>query len=138
MKSTNRIISILFPLAFVAAGIFLIVISAGKIIKIHSNAYTPTTAVVDHIDVIPSDEPSKSDDRNVYVRYTAGGQEYIELLEESSDDMVTGQTIDVIYETENPKNVTTPGTTGAYIRIGLGALGILLGIIAFIRGLAGR
>lgn len=138
MKPFNRILSLLFPIVFAAAGIFLIVISTDKIIKVANHAYTPTTAVVDHIDIIPASDPQDSDSETVYVRYTVGGTEYLEYLSESPDDVNVGDTINIIYETAHPEKVTIPGTTGAYIRIGLGVIAILAGIVMFFRALAGR
>lgn len=138
MKPLQRLLSIILPLVFVAAGIFMIFISASKLIKLHNNAYTPVTAVIDHINVIPAAEPNESDTRNVYVRYTVDGQEYVELLDETTDTMVTGQELEILYETENPKKVTLPGATSSYFIIAFGAVAILVGIIAFIRGLAGK
>lgn len=138
MKPFNRILSLLFPIVFAAAGIFLIVISADKIIKVANHAYTPATAVVDHIDSIPASDPQDSDSETVYVRYTVGGTEYLEYLSESPNDVKVGDTINIIYETAHPEKVTIPGTTGAYIRIGLGVIAILAGIVMFFRALAGR
>ncbi len=138
MKAVNRLLSIVLPLVFVVAGVFVIFVGVNKLVKLHNNAYTPTSAVIDHINVIPSGDPQESDTREVYVSYTVDGQEYISLLDEASDTMVTGQALDILYETDHPEKVTMPGSKGSYIMIAFGVVAILVGIISFIRGLAGR
>ena len=80
-----------------------------------------------------------TEETTVYVSYTVDGEEYEEIiLNNASGSLKEGDKLTVHYNPEKPEYVTAATTTSAIVKIALGAVaalaGVIIGLLAIIKG----
>ena len=125
-KLLSGVGTILFALVFLAAGIFNIVLGVGRLQKDSQGKYVETTALITHIESTEThDEDGTHTDYDITVEFQADGKKVVAHLGEIPKEFYEGMELTVLYNMDNPTEVVLPGTGGAWIMIGLGAVAIL-------------
>ena len=141
-RIVSGVVGIIMILVFLAAGIFVLVTGIDHLQKLHAGKYTETQATITKIEtteVSDSDAPGGiREDYEITVEYTVDGKKVVSLLRETPKEFYEGMELTVIYNIDNPTDVTLPGPTGAYIMIGMGVVAILISVVMFLRRLRGR
>lgn len=92
-----------------------------------SKGFVKTTATIVSIVELPSSSPDDSPDFDVTVKYTADGKEYTEKLGSYSPSYKEGKTIDILYNPDNPSQITGGKGFGIYVLvIGIVILAIVI------------
>ncbi|MBQ9544937.1 MAG: DUF3592 domain-containing protein [Clostridia bacterium] len=134
--------ALVLALIFLAAGIFCIYLGADKINKTNSGKYVETKATITKIDkteTYDDDAPGNSRvDYAITVEYTVDGKTYVSQLKENPSEFSEGMELTVVYNVDDPNEVTLPGVGGAYIMIGLGVIGIIASGVLVLKRLRGR
>jgi len=138
----SGVLGIVMSIVFVAAGIFTLVMGIGHLQKLNAGKYVETQATITKIETIEvsdSDAPGGTrEEYEVTVEYTVDGKKVVSQLRETPKEFYEGMELTVIYNIDKPTDVTLPGTTGAYIMMGMGVLAILAGVVMFLKRLRGR
>lgn len=138
----SGVLGIVMSIVFVAAGIFTLVMGIGHLQKLNAGKYVETQATITKIETIEvsdSDAPGGTrEEYEVTVEYTVDGKKVVSQLRETPKEFYEGMELTVIYNIDKPTDVTLPGTTGAYIMMGMGMLAILAGVVMFLKRLRGR
>jgi len=138
----SGVLGIVMSIVFVAAGIFTLVMGIGHLQKLNAGKYVETQATITKIETIEvsdSDAPGGTrEEYEVTVEYTVDGKKVVSQLRETPKEFYEGMELTVIYNIDKPTDVTLPGTTGAYIMMGMGVLAILVGVVMFLKRLRGR
>ena len=141
-KILSGVLGIVMALVFLAAGVFTIVMGVGHLQKLHAGKYVETQATITKIETIEvSDEDAPGGTREDYeitVEFTVDGKKVVSQLRETPKEFYEGMELTVLYNMDKPTDVTLPGTTGAYIMIGMGVVAILLSVVLILKRLRGR
>lgn len=115
-------------LLFVAGGV-VFVIFGGITLKEIKN-FTPVPAVVSHItrEWTPNGDGTDTEDISIFVTYTVDGQEYTEELQNTKTNYKQGDEITVLYNPEDPTQVSGATKGIAAIQMGVGILFVLGGL----------
>ena len=130
-----RLMSLVFALALIVAGVFSITQGFKRMGMVKSDDYKQTKAVVSRVEVEESIDVDEPDSYTVYVTVNVGCKEYEVNYDSGSEDMKVGDEITVLFNPENPDMALAPSQTNSYILLGLGAIGVLGGILLVIRTL---
>lgn len=120
----NRIKKLLAVLLLLAGGVVFIVFGAVSMKEIKN--YIQTPAVVSHVERewTPNGDGTDTEEIKIFVTYTVDGQEYTEELQNTKTGYSQGDTITVLYNPENPAQVS--GATKGIAAIQFIAGGVLV------------
>jgi hypothetical protein len=134
-RMLGRIGGILFSIIFVAAGIFTLVMGVRRMMDLNAGKYIETQATITRIDSVETTD-SDTGTRTEYditVEYNVNGRKYVSHLGEQPKKFYEGMTLTVLYNADRPTDVILPGQTASFIMIGMGIVGIVAGVAAFIK-----
>ena len=141
-RIVSGVMGIVLALLFLAAGIFTLVTGISHLQKLNAGKFVETQATITKIETMEvSDDDAPGgirEDYEITVEYTVDGKKIVSQLRETPKEFYEGMELTVIYNMDKPTDVTLPGTTGAYIMIGMGAVAILISVVMFLRRLRGR
>ena len=139
-KFLSGVGSLILAVVFIGAGIFSLIMGINKIRKLDTGKYAEVQATITKIDSNETYDPDTGTHTEYYitVEYTVNGKKYVSQLGETPSDFHEGMELTVLYEIDDPAEVTLPGKTGAYIAIALGAIGILVGGVVIFKKVTGR
>ena len=133
--------AVIMAIVFLAAGVLCIFLGINRIQKLNAGKYTETQATITKIDteqVYDSDTDTYRDEYKITVEYTVDGKKYVSELGEKPSKFNEGMELTVLYDVDNPSKVILPGKSGSYIMIGLGAVGVIIGIVLILKKIRGR
>ncbi len=135
----RKIFSIIFAVVFVVAGIFVIVMGAGRLSS-KKDYDASTTGVIVGIERewTGTDEDGFDQyDYTVYVNYEVDGQKYENVKYPSYDSsMEKGGEVEILYKSSDPTDIAEGNLTGnATIMIVIGAVCTLAGVVAVIKAI---
>lgn len=141
-KTMTGIMGIVLAVVFLAVGIFVLVMGINHLQKLNAGKYVETQATITKIetDVVhdPDSPGGTREEYEITVEYTVDGKKYVSRLGETPKEFYEGMELTVLYNVDNPMDVTLPGTTGAIIMIAMGVVAILAGAVMFLKKLRGR
>ena len=140
-KFLSGIGAIIMAIVFIAAGAFCAFMGISRIQKMNSGKYAETQATVTNIEtneVYDSENDTYNTEYEITVEYTVDGEKYVSLLGETPKEFHEGMELTVLYNIDKPSEVVLPGTTGSYIMIALGAVGVIVGIVLLLKKIRGR
>lgn len=140
MKIPQGVITFLITVIVLGASILNLSLGVGRIIKLNTGKYEETQAVITKIEESTSvdSEGMTTTDYTITVEYTVAGKRYVSQLGETPQKFHEGMELTVLYEIDNPLEVVLPGTTGAYIMIGIGVVGLATAVAVALNNLRGR
>ena len=140
MRIPQGVISIFITVIVLGASVFNLYLGIGRIIKINTGKYEETQAVITKIEESTSvdSEGMTTTDYTITVEYTVDGKRYVSQLGETPQKFHEGMELTVLYEIDNPLEVVLPGTTGAYIMIGIGVVGLVAAAVVALNSFKGR
>ncbi|MBQ6066237.1 MAG: DUF3592 domain-containing protein [Clostridia bacterium] len=138
----RKIFNIVFPIVFVVAGIFVVILGIGKL-RNKDTFDASTTAVISGIEREWKGTDSDGFDEydyTVYINYEVDGKKYENVEYPGyNSSMKTGDELEIKYESANPENISEANITGsATIMIVMGAVFALVGIVSSLRALIRR
>ena len=142
-KLMNGVLGIVFALVFLAAGVFCAVMGISQLKKLSDGKYVETQATITKVETVTvsdSDAPGGTrEEYEITVEYTLDGKKVVTLLNNGTPkEFYEGMELTVLYNVDDPTDVVLPGATGYYIMIALGVVGVLAGVVMFLRRLRGR
>ena len=141
-KTMTGIMGIVLAVVFLAVGIFVLVMGIHHLQKLNAGKYVETQATITKIetDVVhdPDSPGGTREEYEITVEYTVDGKKYVSRLGETPKEFHEGMELTVLYNVDNPMDVTLPGTTGAIIMIAMGVVAALAGVVMFLKRLRGR
>lgn len=141
-KMMTGIMGIVLAVVFLAVGIFVLVMGINHLQKLNAGKYVETQATITKIetDVVhdPDSPGGTREEYEITVEYTVDGKKYVSRLGETPKEFHEGMELTVLYNVDNPMDVTLPGTTGAIIMIAMGVVAALAGVVMFLKRLRGR
>ena len=141
-KLLSGVVGIVFALIFLAAGVFCTVTGISQLKKLNEGKYVETQATITKVETITvsdSDAPGGTrEEYEITVEYTLDGKKVVTLLNGTPKEFYEGMELTVLYNVDNPMDVTLPGTTGAIIMIAMGVVAALAGVVMFLKRLRGR
>ena len=141
-KTMTGIMGIVLAVVFLAVGIFVLVMGINHLQKLNAGKYVETQATITKIetDVVhdPDSPGGTREEYEITVEYTVDGKKYVSRLGETPKEFHEGMELTVLYNVDNPMDVTLPGTTGAIIMIAMGVVAALAGVVMFLKRLRGR
>ena len=140
MRIPQGVISIFITVIVLGASIFNLSLGIGRIIKLNTGKYEETQAVITKIEESTSvdSEGTTTTDYTITVEYTVDGKRYVSQLGETPQKFHEGMELTVLYEIDNPLEVVLPGTTGAFIMIGIGVVGLVAAAVVALNSFKGR
>ena len=140
MRIPQGVISIFITVIVLGASVFNLSLGIGRIIKLNTGKYEETQAVITKIEESKSvdSEGMTTTDYTITVEYTVDGKRYVSQLGETPQKFHEGMELTVLYEIDNPLEVVLPGTTGAYIMIGIGVVGLVAAALVALNSFKGR
>ena len=126
---------------FIGAGVLCLVLGITHLHKLNSGSYIETEAEITKIDETEEWDSDTDTYRKSYVltvQYSVDGKTYVGVLRENPKEFHEGMKLTVIYDKDNPSDVTVPGTAGSWIIIALGAVGVLAGGGMLVKKISGR
>ena len=140
MRIPQGVISIFITVIVLGASIFNLSLGIGRIIKLNTGKYEETQAVITKIEESTSvdSEGTTTTDYTITVEYTVDGKRYVSQLGETPQKFHEGMELTVLYEIDNPLEVVLPGTTGAFIMIGIGVVGLVAAAVVTLNSFKGR
>ena len=140
MRIPQGVISIFITVIVLGASVFNLSLGIGRIIKLNTGKYEETQAVITKIEESTSvdSEGMTTTDYTITVEYTVDGKRYVSQLGETPQKFHEGMELTVLYEIDNPLEVVLPGTTGAYIMIGIGVVGLVAAALVALNSFKGR
>ena len=140
MKIPQGVITFFITVIVLGASIFNLSLGVGRIIKLNTGKYEETQAVITKIEESTSvdSEGMTTTDYTITVEYTVDGKRYVSQLGETPQKFHEGMELTVLYEIDNPLEVVLPGTTGAYIMIGIGVVGLAAAAVVALNYFRGR
>jgi len=141
-KIVSGVVGIVMAIVFLAAGVFTLVTGIGHLQKLNAGKFVETQATITKIETMEvSDDDAPGgirEDYEITVEYTVDGKKVVSQLRETPKEFYEGMELTVIYNMDKPTDVTLPGTTGAYIMIGMGVVGIIVGLVLILNKIRGR
>ena len=141
-KIVSGVVGIVMAIVFLAAGVFTLVTGIGHLQKLNAGKFVETQATITKIETMEvSDDDAPGgirEDYEITVEYTVDGKKIVSQLRETPKEFYEGMELTVIYNMDKPTDVTLPGTTGAYIMIGMGVVGIIVGLVLILNKIRGR
>ena len=141
-RMVSGVMAIVMAIVFLAAGVLLIVLGVGRLQKTNSAKYVETQATITKVETneIPDSDAAGGyrTEYEVTVEYTVDGKKVVTQLSETPKDFYEGMELAVRYNVDKPTDVILPGNGGAVIMLVLGVVGILGGVVMFVRNLRGR
>ena len=125
---SNRIKKLLAVLLPVAFGVVFIVFGATSMKEMRE--YKPIPAVVSHIERewTPNGDGTDTEEIRIFVTYTVDGKEYTEQLQNTKTNYQQGDEITVLYNPEDPTEVSGATKGIATIQFVAGAALVLAGL----------
>ncbi len=92
--------------------------------------FTPVSAVVSHVERewTPNGDGTDTEEITIFVTYTVDGREYNEELQNTKTNLKQGDQITVLYNPEDPTEVSGATKGIAALQMGFGAVLILGGL----------
>ncbi len=114
-------------LMIVGGAVFIIF---GSVTMKQMKTFTPVPAVVSRIERewAPDGEGGETEEINIFVTYTVNGKEYTEALQNTKTDLKQGEAITVLYNPEDPTEVSGASKSGAALQMGFGSLFVFVGL----------
>ena len=140
-RSLNRLLSLIMAVIFIAVGIFIAYTGIQRLVKLNAGRYVETQAVITKIESrerYDSDTGKTETDYDLTVEYSVDGKTHVSHLGETPNDFYEGMELTVLYDVANPADVVLPGTTGAFIMIGMGVLAVICALVILLKNLLGR
>lgn len=135
----KRFKQFLVPIVAIIAGIGVII--TGFMTYQNSKTYLPATATIVNIEeewTGGGDTEGSNYTYHVFINFTVDGKEYNTELGEYNASMNEGDTIDIVYNPEDPTKVQTAGATTYIILFVIGILFEIAGIFFLIKLLRGE
>ena len=133
--------ALILAVVFIGAGVLCLVLGITHLNKLSNGSYIETEATVTKIDETEDWDPDTDTYSNRYsitVQYSVDGKTYVGVLRENPKEFHEGMALTVVYDKDNPSDVTVPGTAGSWVIIALGAVGILAGGAVLVKKITGR
>ena len=134
----NRVIGKFLPMIFVIVGVIIIIVAFTSLNQ--QNNFEPTTGVIK--DIQEFEELDADGDRTysyeVTVDYKVDGKAYTSVMNDYKNGFEVGKEIDILYDPDDPNVIVSKGKGHVIYLFAIGALAIVIGVITFLRGLAGR
>ena len=140
MRIPQGVIAFFITVMVLGAGILNLSMGISRIVKLNTGKYEQTQAVITKIEESTSvdSEGMTTTDYTITVEYTVDGKRYVSQLGETPQKFHEGMELTVLYEIDNPLEVVLPGTTGAYIMIGIGVVGLVAAALVALNSFKGR
>ena len=102
----------------------------GSITAKQMKTFIKVPAVVSHIsrEWTPDGDGGETEEIKIFVTYTVDGQEYTEELNNTKTNLKEGENITVLYNPEDPTEVSGASKGGVALQIGFGSLFLLGGL----------
>ena len=117
------------PVIGIVAGLIFVVF--GVMAHFHQQSYTPATATVIDVLVLPGIEASDPDRITPTIEYQADGQTYTTVLTEGQQPYEIGEQINIQYNPQNPNQIIDPNPLGPWLLSGFGVFFVVGSAIAF-------
>ena len=131
--------ALIFALIFLAAGVLCLMLGIKRLNDLSAGKYAEVQAKIVKIEAeTVYDDDAVREEYTITVEYTVDGVKYVSILGENPREFHEGMELTVLYRVDNPSEVVLPGKTGSYIMIGLGAVGIIIGIVLILKKISGR
>lgn len=139
----NKLISIILSVVAVIAGIAFVVVGIVQIANKDKYDSTVTATIVDIQEEWETATDSDDVDRLVktaYIDYEINGVKYEHVLSpEQDDNYKVGDTVEILYQSENPEKISSKNITlSAFIFIGLGLAVAVFGCVSTLKSLKAR
>ncbi len=140
MRIPQGVVAFFITVMVLGAGILNLSMGISRIVKLNTGKYEQTQAVITKIEESTSvdSEGMTTTDYTITVEYTVDGKRYVSQLGETPQKFHEGMELTVLYEIDNPLEVVLPGTTGAYIMIGIGVVGLVAAALVALNSFKGR
>lgn len=124
----NHLKKLIAVLLLIVGGVVFIIF--GSVSVKQMKTYTEVPAVVSRIERewVPDGEGGDTEQINIFVTYTVDGKEYTEQLQNTSTKLKQGENITVLYNPEDPTEVSGASKGGVALQIGFGCLLVLGGL----------
>ena len=134
---SNQIKKLIAVLILLVGGAIFIVFGATSIKEIRE--FKPIPAVVSHIERewMPDGDGTDTEQITIIVTYTVDGHEYTEELQNTKTNYKQGDAITILYNPEDPTEVSGATKTIALIQLTVGSALVLGGIATFVLKLLG-
>lgn len=139
----NKLISIILSVVAVIAGIAFVVVGIVQIANKDKYDSTVTATIVDIQEEWETATDPDDVDRLVktaYIDYEINGVKYEHVLSpEQDDNYKVGDTVEILYQSENPEKISSKNITlSAFIFIGLGLAVAVFGCVSTLKSLKAR
>lgn len=139
----NKLISIILSVVAVIAGIAFVVVGIVQIANKDKYDSTVTATIVDIQEEWETATDPDDVDRLVktaYIDYEINGVKYEHVLSpEQDDNYKVGDTVEILYQSENPEKISSQNITmSAFIFIGLGLAVAVFGCVSTLKSLKAR
>ena len=131
MNPNSKLTIILSAVFVVILGIVAVILGINAL-NTPIEKYSKTEAVVSDVEISYSyDEDNiRTEDHTVYVDYTVDGKEYKHILYGSDTNLNEGDTVNILYDPENPEKIATGNEkTSGVIFLIVGAVAIVGGAV---------
>ena len=134
----NRLKKLIAGLVAIAAGAVFIVFGFISLKELREFKQVEALVSDIQVDLVTEGDGSQTQEIHIFVTYTVNGQEYTEELQNTKTSMKKGDTITVLYNPENPKEVSGATKGIATVQLAAGAAIALFGLgfaaLTLIRG----
>ena len=139
----NKLISIILSVVAVIAGIAFVVAGIVQIANKDKYDSTVTATIVDiQEEWETATDPDDVDKlvKTAYIDYEINGVKYEHVLSpEQDDNYKVGDTVEILYQSENPEKISSKNITlSAFIFIGLGLAVAVFGCVSTLKSLKAR
>ncbi len=139
----NKLISIILSIAVVVGGIAFAIVGVVQLVNKDKYDSTVKATIVDIEEEWQTATDPDDIDRLVktaYIDYEVNGVKYEHVVSPVQDDNYeVGDTVDILYQSQNPEKISGQNITSASIAfIGLGLLAAVIGCVMSIKSLKAR
>jgi len=139
----NKLISIIVSIAVVVGGIAFAIVGVVQLANKDKYDSTVTATIVDiqeEWEYATTDDETDRLVKTAYIDYEINGVKYEHVISPvQDDDYKVGDTVDILYQSQNPEKISGQNITTASIAfIGLGLLAAVIGCVMTIKSLKAR
>ena len=141
----NKLVSIILSIAIVVGGIAFAIVGVVQFVNKDKYDSTVKATIVEvteewETETDADGEPIDKLVKTAYIDYEVDGKKYEHVLSPVQDnDYKVGDTVDILYQSQNPEKISGQNITTASIAfIGLGLLAAVIGCVMTIKSLKAR